>query len=46
MKFEVRRSARVPAEVHVFRSGRDGQGEGKSGSDVTPWPTMRANRGK
>jgi acetyl esterase/lipase len=40
--FQSLRAAHVPAEMHIFQSGRHGWGMGKPGSEVRAWPTLFA----
>jgi acetyl esterase/lipase len=42
MMFQALRAAHVPAEMHIFQSGRHGWGMGKPGSAVTAWPALFA----
>lgn len=42
MMFQALRAAHVPAEMHIFQSGRHGWGMGKPGSEVTAWPALFA----
>jgi acetyl esterase/lipase len=42
MTFQALRAAQVPAEMHIFQSGRHGWGMGKPGSEVMAWPALFA----
>lgn len=42
MMFQALRAAHVPAEMHIFQSGRHGWGMGKPGSEVRAWPALFA----
>lgn len=42
MMFQALRAAEVPAEMHIFQSGRHGWGMGKPGSSVAAWPALFA----
>jgi acetyl esterase/lipase len=42
MTFQALRAVQVPAEMHIFQSGRHGWGMGKSGGEVTFWPVLFA----
>jgi len=42
MMFQALRAAGVPAEMHIFQTGRHGWGMGKPGSEETAWPALFA----